>query len=349
VTFLKAAVFYGPGKLILEERSIPQPSLGEIVVKVDTSGLCPTDVKIYKFGSQNVKIPIVLGHEFSGKIYSLPSDIISFKEGERVVIPADAYCGKCLMCISSKENLCFDTISFGYQIDGAHAEYVLIPKRFLDRGGVFKVPENISLEIMSMTEPLACAVHDIKLMKIDPSKRLLVVGDGPMGLLHVLVAKNFGCSEIVVVGLFDWKLKLASELGATHTINSQEIKDVKKEIKSLYQEGVDACALTVVTKDTIVQSLGSTIKGGYVSIFAGVPKDSVYTTLDPNIIHYNEISLIGSSGYTYEDFRIAFKIAINNESKLSRLVPHRFRLDDIHDAITAWEDKERSLKILLKR
>jgi L-iditol 2-dehydrogenase len=155
--------------------------------------------------------------------------------------------------------------------------------------------------------------------------------------------------SLLVVGLFDWKLKLASELGATHTINSQEIKDVKKEIKSLYQEGVDACALTVVTKDTIVQSLGSTIKGGYVSIFAGVPKDSVYTTLDPNIIHYNEISLIGSSGYTYEDFRIAFKIAINNESKLSRLVPHRFRLDDIHDAITAWEDKERSLKILLKR
>jgi L-iditol 2-dehydrogenase len=349
VQTLKAAVFYGPRDLRLEERDVPQVKDGEIVIKVDTSGLCPTDVKIYKSGSDSVKPPVVLGHEFAGTVHAIGSGVKGLKEGDRVNIPADAYCGSCLMCRSGKENLCTDPLSFGYQVDGAHADYVLIPKRFVDNGGVYKVPKNVSLEVISMAEPVACTYHDIIRLKVGPGKKLLVVGDGPMGLLHVLVAKAMGCDDITLAGLIDWKLKLGEEIGAKNVILSGSETKLQDEVKRVTPNGVDATALTVVTGELVPQALKATAKGGWVSIFAGVPKGDVMTTFEPNLIHYNEVSLIGSSGYTYPEYRKAFKIVLAHEPILARLVSHRFTLDKIIDAISIWGDKEKSLKIMIKR
>jgi len=162
---VKAAVFYAPKQLKVEERPIPHPREREIVVKVDTSGLCPTDVKVYKYGSSLVKPPVVLGHEFSGTVYEVGDRVEEFREGDRVNVAADAYCGACDMCRIGKENLCRNPLSFGYNIDGAHAEYVLVPSRFIDNGGVLKVPANASLEVAALTEPLACAYHDMLLLE----------------------------------------------------------------------------------------------------------------------------------------------------------------------------------------
>ena len=333
----------------MEERADPSAKEGEIVVKVDTSGLCPSDVKIYKSGSSSVKPPVVLGHEFAGNIQAIGKGVRGLKEGDRVNIPADAYCGKCQMCRSGKENLCTDPLAFGYQVDGAHADYIAIPRRFVDNGGVYKVPDGVSLEVMSMTEPVACSYHDIVGLRVGPGKKLLVVGDGPMGLMHVLAAKAVGCEDIALAGLIDWKLKLGEELGATTLIHSGSTTKLQDEVKKMAPDGVDATALTIVTSELVSQALSATIKGGYVSVFAGVPKGAVTTNFEPNLIHYNEVSLIGSSGYTYPEFRKAFEIVLSHGPELSKLVSHRFKLDEIMEAISVWEDKEKSLKIMITR
>ncbi len=346
---MRAAVYYGPRDLRLEERGVPSPKDGEIVVRVDTSGLCPTDVKIFKSGSGSVRPPVVLGHEFAGIVQSIGNGVRGLKEGDRVNVPADAYCGSCPMCRSGKENLCTNPLAFGYQVDGCHADFLSIPRRFVDNGGVYKVPDGASLEVMSMTEPVACSYHDIAGLKVGPGKKLLVVGDGPMGLLHVLVAKAVGCEDITLAGLIDWKLKLGEELGATSVIRSGSDVRLQDEVKKTAPDGVDATALTIVTGDLVPQALNATAKGGYVSVFAGVPKGAVMTTFEPNLIHYNEVSLIGSSGYTYPEFRKAFEITLANGPSLAKLVSHRFKLDRIMDAISIWEDKEKSLKIMINR
>ena len=346
---MKAAVFYAPRDLRLEERQVPSAKEGEIVVEVDTSGLCPTDVKIFKSGSSSVKPPVVLGHEFAGTVHEVGKGVEGLKEGDRVNIPADAYCGKCLMCRSGKENLCTDPLAFGYQVDGVHSDYVEVPRRFVDNGGVYKVPNGASMEVFSMTEPVACSYHDISALRVGPGKKLLVVGDGPMGLMHVVAAKACGCDDITLAGLIDWKLKLGEELGARHVIRSGASTNLPDEVKKSNPDGVDATALTIVTGDLVPQAINATSKGGYVSVFAGVPKGAVVTTFEPNLIHYNEVSLVGSSGYTYPEFKKAFEIVRSNQPALAKLVSQRFTLEKIMDAISLWEDKEKSLKIMIKR
>jgi L-iditol 2-dehydrogenase len=342
-----AAVLYGINSLVIEERVIPKPNSGEIVVQVDTSGLCPSDVKILRYGSSLVKYPVVLGHEFSGIVYAVGSDVADVKEGEMVNIPADAYCGVCKSCRVGRENICSNPLSFGYNINGAHQDYILVPKEFVKRG-IFKVPDKKLLEEASMTEPLACVIHSVEVAKISPNKNVVIIGDGPMGLLHALVSKIYGANKVILIGLTDWKLKLGKEFGATHAINSKYV-DALKEIREICPEGVDATFLTVVNSSTFESAVSLTSKGGVIDIFAGVPKNSVNVKLDPNIVHYNEVSIIGSSGYTYTEYAKAFDFIVNRKLNLTRMVSHRFPLEKINEAISAWDDKEKSLKILLKR
>jgi L-iditol 2-dehydrogenase len=343
---MRAAVFHGIGDLRLEEREIPKPKEGEVVVKVDTSGLCPTDVRIYKFGSSLVKPPIVLGHEFSGSVYSIGA-LVDIQEGVKVNVAADAYCGVCPMCQSGYENLCSQPLSFGYNVDGAHADYVLIPKRFVKKGLLFKVPNHIPMEEAAMTEPFACVMHSIKVSGTIFEKNVAIIGDGPMGILHALAAKLYGANEIILVGLTDWKLKLGEFFGASRIINAKE-HNVVESIGEYCKNGVDVTILTVVNSETFTEALKITRKRGYIIIFAGIPKGSTFS-FDPNEIHYNEISIMGSSGYTYKEYEEAFNLIANKNLQLSRLISHQFELSQIREAISKWEDKENSLKIILKR
>ncbi|MGC9208506.1 MAG: zinc-dependent alcohol dehydrogenase [Nitrososphaeria archaeon] len=346
---MKAAVLYKPLDLRIEDIDTPKPKNGEILVKVDTSGLCPSDVKIYKYGSSNVKYPVVLGHEFTGVVYALGDDVESFSEGDKVVVAADAYCGKCEMCKIGKENLCYNPLSFGYNINGAHAEFVLVPKRFVDRGGIKKINPKISLEAMSMAEPLACTIHSLRILNLEFSDNLLVIGDGPMGLLHVIAAKALGINNIAVVGLVKWKLELAKALGASYIFNAAESPNIINDIKDIFHNGFAGVVITVVNQETISEAMKLASKGGKISVFAGLPSGQSQFTLDTNIIHYNEVSLMGSSGYTYHEFDLAYKIIEKEQDSFLKLVTHRFKLENIYDAIKIWENKDKSLKILITR
>ncbi len=155
------------------------------------SGLCPTDVRIFKFGSSAVKPPVTMGHEFSG-IVAEAVNVESLSRGKRVNIPADLFCGKCYMYRIGRENLCEDSMSFGYNVDGSHAEYVKIPRRASERGLYFRIPPEISFEEATFTEPLACCINSIETMKISSDKSIAVIGDGPIGLLHIQLAKLYG-------------------------------------------------------------------------------------------------------------------------------------------------------------
>jgi len=344
---MKAAVFYGPNDLRLEDKEIPKAGKDEVVVKVEASGLCPSEVRIYRNGSPSVKPPVTLGHEFAGQVYEVDSHVGSVKPRDRVNIPADAYCGKCRMCIRGHENICEQNLTFGYNADGAHADYVLIPRRFVDRGGIFPLPSHLDIEEALMTEPVACSLNTIETLGTGPGKTVTIIGDGPMGLLHVGLAKIYGADKVVLIGLIDWKLKLGQELGATDLVDAKG-EPVKGVLEATNGIGSDIVVITAVTPETIVQGLKMAARHGYVSIFGGTPT-GVTSQLEPNIIHYNELILTGNSGYTYAHYKTAAKIVASHMIPLKKLVTHRFKLERIHDAIKAWDDKEKSMKIILTR
>jgi len=346
---MKAAILYKPLSLEVKEVDIPRPKSKELVIKVDTSGLCPSDVKVYRYGGYNVKYPVILGHEVSGEVYSIGDDVEGFKEKDRVVVAADAYCGKCRMCRIGKENICDDQLSLGYNVDGAHADYMLVPSRFIERGGVLKVPDWMPLEPMAMTEPFACTIHSLRILNVKYDDGVLIIGDGPMSLMHVIVAKAFGISKIAVIGLNDWKLKLAESLGATHVYKGSDKEKVIESVKNDFPNGLAGVSVTVVNEETVYEALKLSSKGGKVVIFSGLPINNSRYIIDSNMIHYNEIELTGSSGYTYEEFELAYRMLLKDYNQAMKIVTHRFMLEDIHKAIKAWDDKESSLKVLLKR
>lgn len=345
---MKAAVFYAPLDLRLEDRSIPKAGSDEIVVKVGSSGLCPSDVRIFRNGSSSVKPPVIMGHEFSGDVYEVGPNVESVRKNDKVNIPADAYCGKCRMCRLGHENICENGMAFGYNVNGAHADYVVIPKRFIDRGGIFPLAFDVDYEEASLTEPLACSLNTIETLRTEPGKTVVVIGDGPMGLLHVGLAKVYGASQIILTGLIDWKLKLGADFGATDVVKVNEEDPVKTVLNMTKGAGADIAIVTAVTPDTVVQALKMASRRGYVSIFGGTPK-GVTVQFEPNIIHYNETFLTGTSGYTYAHYSKAAQIVAAHKIPLKKLITHRFSLDRIHDAIKTWDDKEKSMKIMLTR
>jgi L-iditol 2-dehydrogenase len=345
---MKAAVFHAPLDLRLEDREVPKARGNQIVVKVEVSALCPSDVRIYRNGSSNVKPPVTMGHEFAGYVSEVGADVEGISDGEKVTLPADAYCGKCLMCRKGHENLCEDAISFGYNADGGHADYVLVPQRFVDRGGVFPLAADIDYEEAAMTEPLACSLNTIETLGTSVGKTVAIIGDGPMGLMHVGLAKVYGASQIILAGLVDWKLKLGAEFGATDLVNGREQDAVKAVRDSTNARGADITVVTAVTPETVVQGLKMVSRRGFVSIFGGTPK-GVTVQFEPNIVHYNEIFLTGNSAYTYAQYSKASQIIAAHKIMLKKLVSHRLKLEQIFEALKIWDDKEKSMKIVLTR
>ena len=344
---MRAAVFYGPNDLRLEEREIPRPKKSEIVVKVDASGLCPSDVRIYKVGSSLVKPPVTLGHEFVGHVHEVGDEVQGVEVNDRVNVSADAYCGRCRMCQSGHENTCENMLTFGYNLDGAHADYVLVPSRFIDRGGVFSLADNVDHEEATMIEPLACSLNTIESLGAGPDKTIVVIGDGPMGLLHVALARLYNAERIILIGLADRKLQLGKDLGATDLIDAKG--DATRTVLELTGGvGSDIVVITAVMPQTIAQALRMVARHGYVSIFGGTPKGAK-AEIEPNLIHYNEAFLTGNFGYTYATYSRAAKIVASHKIPLKRLISHRLKLEQIHQAIKIWDDKENSIKIMLTR
>jgi len=339
----RAYVLYKPGDLRFEEREIPKPGIGEFVIKVGTSGLCPSDIKTYRHGSSSARYPVILGHEFAGTVYSVGEGVDAVKEGDRVNVTAAAYCGYCDMCRKGLEHLCNNMLNFGYNINGAHADFVVVPKQFIPRG-IFKLPDSLSFDIASMIEPFADVIHSVTLAEVGPDKNVAIVGDGPMGMLHVIASNLFGSKKITVIGLTDWKLKLAEDLGASLTINSK----YNNPLDILKNNKPDIVFLTVVSKQTLEESFSIVNKGGRVVIFAGVPQGSTSFTLDPNIIHYNGAWLLGSIGYNYIEYAKAFDLIVNG-APIQKIVSHKIELEKFFDAINIWDDKEKSMKIIITR
>jgi L-iditol 2-dehydrogenase len=344
---VKAAVFYGPNDLRLEEREIPVPRKNEIAVRIDVSGLCPSDVRIYRNGSSLVTPPVVMGHEFAGHVHEVGSDVRGIEEKARVNVAADAYCGRCRMCRSGHENACENDLGFGYNLDGVHADYVVVPQRFVERGGVFPLDDRTDIEEATLTEPLACSLNTIDSLGVKPGTTVTVVGDGPMGLLHVGLAQLYGADRIILIGLVGWKMDLGRTLGATAVVNGRgdTVKEVLDETAGV---GSDIVVVTAVLPQTIADGLKMVSRHGCVSIFGGTPK-GVKAEIEPNLIHYNETFLTGNYGYTYEQYAKAAKIVASQKIPLKKLITHRFKLQEIHEAIETWDDKERSMKIMLTR
>lgn len=351
---MKAAVLKGPRKIELEEVPTPKIGVNDVLVEVKACGVCGSDIAYYQRGKADVPPPIILGHEFSGVIVELGETakrLGLFKEGDRVVAEPVMACGSCPSCKQGYPNMCEKPTVLGVSVDGGMAEYCAIRYDYLH-----KIPDNVSFEEAAFTEPLACALHAIKRMKIIPGASAAVIGPGPIGLMVVQYLKRSGLSPVILVGTRDYRLEVGLKLGADHVINTKEkgskyySESPVEKVKELTNgRGVDRVFVATGNVDANQMAVEITAPRSVVVFFGGAsyePTSRVFIPLWESTLGEKEFTFSWLSPYTFPD-------ALNAISKglveVRPLITHTFKLSEVGRAIeTAEKRLENALKVQIK-
>lgn len=211
----------GKGQIELLDYPVPQVKEGYVLLRIEAAGICGSDLKIYNDDHPYFP-PVVLGHEFSGKVIEIGPGVQDWEKGDRVVSEVHGLvCGHCRFCLSGEKHVCPSKRALGWGIDGGFAEYVNVPSWLLHR-----IPEGVSFEEAAVMEPIAIAVHGIlERARVEPEDFVAVLGCGPIGLLALQMAKAEGASRVFITGVDQdekLRLKMAREMGADRTINVQK-------------------------------------------------------------------------------------------------------------------------------
>ena len=337
------AYLYGIRSLALRQVPEPEPGPGEVVVRVRASLTCGTDLKTYRRGHARLPVPGLFGHEASGDVVAVGAGVEGFAPGDAVVWVPTAPCGRCLACAAGLENQCvtlFDEIALG-----AHAEMILLPARIVARH-LFAKPPHASYAGAALLEPLACVVRGQRRLGFLP-QRLLVIGVGAIGLLHVAVARRAGVPEIWAIGGRPSGLALAQRLGATRVFRGHlaEVEDaVRREAGPL---GVDAVIECTGQVEVWQRAPALVRPGGTVLLFGGLA-GGTEVTFPAARLHYDEVSLIGSFHYTPDDVRRAYELLAGDAAfagALENLISERRPLSDLVDVFAALDAGRDVVKI----
>jgi L-iditol 2-dehydrogenase len=329
---MRAAIYYGPLNVKILEVDDPSINDGGLLIKPVVVGVCPTDVRIYYMGSSSIKPPVILGHEVSGVI--VESMVSEFLPGDRVNVAADAPCLNCRYCRKGLHNLCEDMLSIGFNVDGAYATLMKVPSRFIRDGLVFRLPEHASFEEGALIEPVAVSLNALNLVYPSNEDNVVVVGDGPNALIHVMLLRNyFKVRKVFVVGLTDRRLKAALSFGADKVINTLTLNSPSDLISEI-GEPIDIIDVTVGNQDAVREIMPLISKGVRITFFGGSHPDTDIP-ISINKIHYNQLLMTGSSGTTIGNYRKAVELVTSRIIDLRKLITHKFPLNEITEAFEA--------------
>jgi L-iditol 2-dehydrogenase len=341
---LIAARFYAPGDLRVEEVDVPKIGKGELLIQNRVALTCGTDLKMFLRGHRLATPPLIIGHEFAGTVDKVGEGVDGFEEGMRVVAANSAPCMSCYYCRIGKPNLCdrLDEVLVGFSSSGAYAEYVRLPARIVKQN-TYEIPKDVSFESAAFVEPLACVVHGIELSNIKMGNQVFVIGAGPIGLMHIQLAKVRGARTIVVADLSPERLQRATQLGADQSIAAS---DPVNQVKALTDNrGADVTIEAVGKPETWELAVRASRKGGTVVLFGGCPAGST-ASIDTGLVHYGELTLRGVFHHTPSDVREALTLISTGRVRVAPLVTHRMRLTEVEAALRLMQ-KGTAIKVAI--
>ncbi|WP_163527861.1 zinc-dependent dehydrogenase [Halobacillus ihumii] len=330
---MRAAKFQGENKITVENMDTPQINEGEILVRVAVSAVCGTDVRIFSGQkTKGVRVPSIIGHETTGVIEKVGEGIEEFNIGERVGVIPVIPCRRCHYCLNGMENVCAKRVAIGYEFDGGFAEYLKIPKEAIDAGNLVKLPDSVTFEQAVVTEPLACCFNGHKKANIKVNDTVVIVGGGPIGLMHVQLAKIAGAKTVIVSELVEHRREKALIAGADCTVNPEEESLQGVVQRETDQLGADVVIMAIGVPSIVNDSVQLLKKGGTINLFAGFTK-GIKTEIDPNLIHYNEVNIVGTSALKRTDYLTALSLIESGQINTDVLTSDGYSLNDIEKAI----------------
>ena len=227
---MRAALYSGPQDLKVVEVDTPKINSKEILIKVKACATCGTDAKIFNHGHPRLKPPMIIGHEIAGEIVEIGSEVSGFKNGDRVQVIAAIPCGTCWACKAGKMQICINQLSMGYQFPGGFAEYMVIPHEVIRVNGVNKIPDNLSFEEAAAAEPMACALNAQELINVGKGDVVLIMGSGPIGCMHVRLARALGAEKVILADINGYRHSLAAKFVKPDATIDMSTTDIEKEI-----------------------------------------------------------------------------------------------------------------------
>ncbi|WP_458747511.1 alcohol dehydrogenase catalytic domain-containing protein [Candidatus Nitrosocosmicus sp. T] len=358
---MKAAFFYGPNRIKIENIDMESPSNDNLILKVLSCSVCSYDVRTYRNGSFKVKPPIVLGHEICAETTDeIRGKNYKVKNQERVSIYPVIPCLHCYYCKEKKYNLCSNLKELGSTVNGGFAEYILIPRTVFEIGGIVPVLDNVTNEEASLIEPLACCINGINQIKSPDFDSIVIIGDGPIGLMQLMLLKRkFPNTQVIVVGKINHRLEMARQMGAdrVYDVNNdstfEPISKLSMELNCRQSPNLIFISNNNPTSLTSACRLAN--KNGKIMIFSGLknPKSKSRNlaqspTIDANFIHYNQIAVMGSFSSTPENLKEAMKLVDSGEISVKDLITDTFELQKLEDAIKNSESF-RGLKSIINK
>ena len=329
---MRATIFEAPGTISVIDRAVPPPGPGEVRVRVAAASLCASDVRVYR-GEKYAKPGVVPGHEIAGVIDGVGEGVHGIVEGARVVICPIVACGRCRFCIVGRQNRCLERKTLGYDLDGGFAEQLLVPSEIVRIGHVLPVPAGLPMDIAALTEPAACVLNSLDLCALGAGSSVAIVGAGPMGLLHLLLARAAGVGPIIVSEPVAARRAIAERWGADVVLDPAT-DDVVGAVKAATDGyGADAVVLTVGVHALVAPAIELVRRQGVINMFAGFPPNQT-VPFDPNVIHYGEINLTGSQNATTDQYRRTLAL-LGHVPHIDEVITNRYGIERAPEAYSS--------------
>lgn len=330
-----AASLRSPGALVLDERPIPTLGPRDVLLSVEATTLCGTDLRIATGQKTNGVTPgVILGHEIAARVWRVGSDLTAGVDvpapGTQVGLAPEIACGHCAPCTSGRSNVCANMRLFGTGVDGGLADFILVPEEAL--ACITPVAREIAPPHLALAEPLSCCLRATTRLPIESNSRVLVLGTGPIGLIHCALAVSAG-ARVMACGR-QARLEPARAMGAEVTTSAQGEDLVREVLTWTDGVGADVVIIAVGAPDLVPIAAQCARIGGHVSFFAGFPA-GVRAQIDPNLVHYRELTISGSANATLDDYAAAVDALSSRRIDLSPLITHEYELSDVSDALDA--------------
>ena len=325
---MRASVLMEPGRIEVHDIDSPEVSKGALLVRVKAALTCGTDLKAFMRGHPMIPMPGVFGHEFSGIVERTGKEVEEFREGDEVMSVHSAPCLECRYCRKKAFNLCEKIMST--KVLGAFAEYILLPAHIVKQN-VFHKPKSLTHEEAAFLEPLSCVMHGIESVGIRAEDTALVIGAGPIGLLHLLLLKQKGV-QVAIMDINEQRLEIAESAGADLCLSPGKVREGIAEFTD--RIGVDVVFECTGMPEVWEKSLYYSRKGGTVVLFGGC-KAGTRVTYDTDLLHYHEITLRGVFHYTPSNVHDAYKMLSGGRFDVKKLISGRYSLEQVEHAFIA--------------
>ncbi len=338
---MKAVVVRAPMAFDVEEVPAPETPAGGLLLDVKACGLCGSDLRTLRSGHRKVTLPYIIGHEICGVVAETgPGYAGPWQVGDLLSMGPVVYCGHCDFCLEGQFELCENYREIAQAWPGGLAEQMAVPPEAIRLGVIERVPAGVDPGNAAIAEPISSCLNAQERGKVGLGDTVVIIGSGPIGCIHIALARLHGADRVIIADINAERLRLAAPFAPDAAIDVSQT-DLVSEVRRLTNgKGADVIVTATPAPAAVVQAVEMARKGGRILLFGGLPKDDSKPPVDMNLVHYNALALIGATTFAPRHYRLAVKLVASNRIPVDKLITHRLPLAEFKQgAMMALEGK----------